>query len=436
MPNRRVLVVGTTSDYIDIINRRFQQRAVFITDVNERAKAAEPRPGPDVELVCDLSGPEQVAAAVRRHLNRWQMEPSGIACFDCESMSLAAFLAREFGLSYPSAEAVAACRSKYVSKQVWRQAGLPCPDVELVRNASDAVNFLRRIKGPGVLKPLSGSGSELVFLCSNEDECVNAFGKLKSKLAKHVNRRMYAPYLFDGKKIDPRKVFVIDEFVRGSEYSCDFVVEGDNVEILRIAGKIPDQEQSFGTTLAYVMPPEHPPELDDESFRGQLCKASRVLGLDRSICMLDFVIRDNQALMIEMTPRPGGDCLPPLLLKSCGMDILGCTLDFAEMRPLDLPKPSKWRSLVGVRLFATHSGEISFIDSSALRKDHRVIECCLKRSSGHRVVLPPEDYDSRLLGHVIFKPSGSGDIEKECVEITSRLKVEMKTQVCATVNSS
>ncbi|MGB2807429.1 MAG: ATP-grasp domain-containing protein [Sedimentisphaerales bacterium] len=436
MSNRRVLVVGTTSDYIDIINRRFPQRAVFITDVNERAKAAEPRPSPGVELLCDLSQPEQVVAAVRRHLDRWQMEPSGVACFDCESMFLAAFLAREFGLSYPSAEAVAACRSKYVSRQVWRQAGLPCPDVELVRNASDAVNFLRRIGGLAVLKPLTGSGSELVFLCSNEDECVIAFGKLKSKLANHANRRMYAPYLFDGKKIDPRKVFVIDEFIRGSEYSCDFVVEGDNVEILRIARKIPDQEQAFGTTLAYVLPPEHPPELDEESFRGQLCKASRVLGLDRSICMLDFVTRDNQAFMIEMSPRPGGDCLPPLLLKSCGMDILGCTLDFAEMRPLSLPKPSKWRSLVGVRLFATHSGEINFIDSSALCKDQRVVECYLKRSSGHQVVLPPEDYDSRLLGHVIFKPSGSEGIEKECAEIASRLKVEMKTQVCATVNSS
>jgi len=436
MSNRRVLVVGTTADYVDIIDRRFPQRAIFITDVRERTKAAEPPPSSNVELLCDLSRPEQVVAAVRKHLERWQMEPSGVACFDCESMPLAAFIARVFGLSYPSAEAITACRSKYVSKLVWRQVGLPCPDVELVHNASDAVNFLRRINGPGVLKPLTGSGSELVFLCSNEEECVVAFDKLKSRLAKHVNRRMYAPYLFDGKKIDPRKVFVIEEFISGGEYSCDFVVEGDHVEILRIARKIPDKEQAFGTTLAYVLPPEHPPELDEESFCSQLCKASRGLGLDWNICMLDFVTQGNQAFMVEIAPRPGGDCLPPLLLKSCGMDILGYTLDFAEMRPLSLPKPSKWRSLVGVRLFATHSGEINFIDSSALRKDHRVVEWCIKRSSGHRVVLPPEDYDSRLLGHVIFEPSGSEGIEKECAEITSKLKVEMKTQVCATVNSS
>ncbi len=437
MSDKRVLVAGTTSDYIDIINRRFPQRAIFITDGRERAKAVEPPPGSDAELLCDLAQPEQVAAAVRKHLDQWRMEPDGIACFDCESMPLAAFIARSFGLPYPSAEAVAACRSKYASKRVWLKAGLPCPDVELVHNTSDAVSFFRRTAGPVVLKPLTGSGSELVFLCSGEDECKSAFDTLRSRLAGHSDRRLYAPYLCDGKKVDPRKVFVIEEFIRGDEYSCDFVLEADRVQILRVAGKIPDKEQTFGTTLAYILPAELPSGLDEKSFCDQLRKAADAIGLDRAICMLDFVVRDSRAFMIELTPRPGGDCLPPLLLKSCGMDILGCALDFAEGRTLNLSKkPSQWRPLVGVRLFAAHNGEIERIDSSALRKDRRVVEYHLKRSPGHRVVLPPGDYESRLLGHVIFEPSGSDSVENECDEIASKLKVEMKTQACATARAS
>ena len=200
MSNRRVLVVGTTADYIDIINRRFPQRAIFITDVNERARATEPSPSSEDELLCDLSQPEQIVASLRRHLNQWRMELSGITCFDCESMLAAAFIAHSFGLSYPSTEAVTACRDKYVCKQVWRQAGLPCPDVELVHNASDAVSFLHRINGPAVLKPLTGSGSELIFLCSTEDECVVAFNTLQSRLACHSDLRMYAPYVCDGRE--------------------------------------------------------------------------------------------------------------------------------------------------------------------------------------------------------------------------------------------
>lgn len=436
MSNRRVLVVGTTADYIDIINRRFPQRAVFITDVNERAKATEPPPSSEDELLCNLSQPEQVVAALRRHLSRWRMELSGIACFDCESIPTAAFIAHSFGLSYPSTEAVAKCRDKYVCKQVWRQAGLPCPDVELVHNASDAISFLHKINGPAVLKPLTGSGSELILLCSTEDECVVAFNTLQSRLARHSDLRMYAPYVFDGRKIDPRVVFVVEEFVQGDEYSCDFTVDGDHVEIIRIARKILDPKQAFGTTLAYLLPSPLPEGLEEDIFRNQLSTAAKSLGLDRAICMLDFVVQDNRAFMIELAPRPGGDCLPPLLLNSCGMDILGRTLDFAEGHPFISSTSLQWRPLVGVRLFATCSGEIKRIDSSALLKDPRVVESHLKRGPGHRVVLPPEDYESRLLGYVIFEPTGPESIENKCIEIASKLKIEMKRQLCTTVSPS
>jgi hypothetical protein len=425
--------VGTTADYIDIINRRFPQRTIFITDVNERTKATEPPPSSEDELLCDLSQPEQVAVALRRHLSRWRMELSGIACFDCESMPTAAFIAHSFGLSYPSTEAVAKCRDKYVCKQVWRQAGLPCPDVELVHNASDAISFLHKINGPAVLKPLTGSGSELILLCSTEDECVVAFNTLQSRLARHSDLRMYAPYVCDGRKVDPRRVFVIEEFIRGDEYSCDFVVYGGHVEIFRIAKKILDPK-ACGTTLAYLLPGTLPEGLGEERLRNQLHTAAKVLGLNRAICMLDFVVQDNRAFMIELAPRPGGDCLPPLLLNSCGTDILGCTLDFAEGHPFISSTSLQWRPLVGVRLFATYNGEIERIDSSALLKDHRVVESHLKRGPGHRIVLPPEDYESRLLGYVIFEPTGPESIENECIEIASKLKLEMKRQLCVTVS--
>ena len=436
MPNRRVLVVGTTADYIDIINRRFPQRVVFITNVNERAKATEPPPNSEDELLCDLSQPEQIPVALRRHLNRWRMELSGITCFDCESMPTAAFISHSFGLPYPSSEAVAKCRDKYVCKQIWRQAGLPCPNVELVHNAFDAIRFLHKMNGTAVLKPLTGSGSELVFLCSTEDECVAAFNTMQSRLARHSDSRMYTPYVFDGRKFDPRVVFVAEEFIQGDEYSCDFTVDGDHVEIIRIARKILDTKQVFGTTLAYLLPSPLPEGLGEDIFCNQLLTAAKSLGLDRAICMLDFVVRDNKAFMIELAPRPGGDCVPPLLLNSCGTDILECALDFAEGHSFISGTPLQWHPLVGVRLFAEHNGEIERIDASDLLKDSRIVECHLKRGPGHQVALPPEDYESRILGHVIFEPTGHESTENECIEIASKLKIEMKRSLCVTMSPS
>ena len=108
------------------------------------------------------------------------------------------------------------------------------------------------------------------------------------------------------------------------------------------------------------------------------------------------------------------------------MDILGCTLDFAEGRPVMVPASSRWRRLVGLRVFAMRPGVIRRVDLSSLYADRRVVECHLKRGPGHHVVLPPEDYDSRLLGHVIFEASDPADVENECAQICAKLSVDME----------
>ena len=351
-------------------------------------------------------------------------------------MTLAAFVARALGLNYPSAEAVAACRSKYVCKRLWREAGLPCPDVELVHSAAEAVSFLRRTAGPAVMKPITGSGSELVFRCNSENDCVDAFARLTSGLTDHHDRRLYAPCCLDGVEVDPRQTFVVEEFVEGDEFSCDFAVERGRVRVLRIARKIPHRSEAFGTTLAYVVPAELPRGALDEGFTSQLGAAANSLGVERAICMLDFVVRDGRALMIELAPRPGGDCLPPLLLRSYGLDILGCALNLAEGRRLDQPKRMRPTPLVAVRLFAARSGVIARVDAAALRQDRRVVECSATEKEHRRVALSPDDSRSRLLGHVIFEPAGIQSIETECIEIASRLKVHMKADACATASPS
>jgi hypothetical protein len=77
---------------------------------------------------------------------------------------------------------------------------------------------------------------------------------------------------------------------------------------------------------------------------------------------------------------------------------------------------------------ATKSGMIRKIGDGALRRDPRVKELRLKRRPGQRVALPPDDYESRLLGHVIFKPATPQSIETECAEIESKLSVEIETE--------
>lgn len=435
MWNSRVVVVGTTADYIHILRRQHPGRAVFLTDRAERERAVEPDPDPVEETLCDLADPADARCALDAHLRQWGVRPSGVACFDDESLALASTLADGLHLPFVSPEAVAACRSKFACKQRWRQAGVPCPRAALVASEDQAVAFARDQGGPVVLKPLSGSGSELTFFCRNEAECAGAFRVLLAKIREHPDVRLYAPQPGDETPLDPRRVFVAEEHVAGVEYSCDFLIAHGDVALLRLAGKVLDGTQSFGTTLAYVVPAELPGALDPKAFARQLRRAAQALAVTRSICMVDFIVRGAEAVLIEMAPRPGGDCLPPLLMHGAGFDILGAALDFAEGRAVRAPKPSAWQRTVGLRIFSSRAGTITSLDADELRNDPSVRECHLKHGPGHRVIMPPEDYDSRLLGHVIFQPAPGDDVEAMCRELCARVDIRMEPSPCPTPTS-
>jgi biotin carboxylase len=428
MFDKRVLVVGTTSDYINHICKHYPRRALFITDPAERAAAVETDPAPADELRSDLQDSRRVLDDLKTHLSRWRMEISGVACYDCESLGLAAGLAAQFALPFPAAAAVAASRNKFLSKQIWQKAGVPCPPTGVVRNLSDALKFMDRFAKPVIIKPLTGSGSELLFKCHNRRDCSHAIDTIGLQLAAHANSRMYRPEAGGAVIMDPLQDFVIETFIDGREYSCDFLLDAEQVEIIRLAKKILAHDQAAGTTRAYVLPSRLPELLDTAKFRLQLRNAARALGLNRALCMVDFILQEDSAYLLEMTPRPGGDCIPQTIFQSCGLDMLGLALDFADGTPIAIPAASSWVQLVGLRLIAQKSGIIKKIDDRALRRDSRVKEIRLKRRPGQRVVLPPDDYESRLLGHVIFKPTTPQSIETESNELESKLILEIEAE--------
>lgn len=427
MSSHPIVVVGTTADYIDLIRNGHPGRAIFVTDPAERTKARESKPELHEELLWDLRDADQVIAALKSHLYRWDMQPGGVACFDCESLELTARIAMALDLPFPSPSAVVACRNKLLSKQMWSNNGLPCPQAEKIHSPSELPDRLKRLNLPVILKPLTGSGSELVFKCTTAEDCRRALTTIQARLEQHPDVRMYKPGKDGSSKMDSRREFVMETFIDGQEYSCDVMLEGENLEIIRIAKKLPAPDQTLGTTLAYMIPARLPPGLDQNLFERQLHKAARTLGLERAVCMVDFIVNANTAYLLELTPRPGGDCLRWLIRESCGLDMLGLALDFAAGDPIRLPAASDWKSLIGVRFFARKAGIIRSIDDRHLKQDHRITSYYLKARPGDRVKLPPEDYDSRILGHAIFKAIPPDPILQQCLEIEAKLNIDMET---------
>ena len=416
----KVLVVGTTPDYIDWIRRSCPGRVVFLTDPGTRQQAQEPCPTPAEELLCDLSDYDRARSMLRQHLSQYGFRLEGVACYDCESMELAAQLAQLYDLPYPSVQAVNNCRNKFLSKTLWQNRQLHTPAAQIIRSETDAALFFRASGGPCVLKPLHGSGSELVYRCDSIPECKQTYREIRNRLKLRGDNRLFRSLSV------PAPDILAEEFIAGSEYSCDFVIDNERVEIIRITRKVTSAHGPFGTALGYVLPGILPAGIDEHELCQTLYRGAAALGLRRAICMLDFMIDDGRIVLLEMAPRPGGDCLPFLLRHCYRLDVLKLLVDFSARRPIRSNRMPELRPAVGLRLHASRGGILKKIDSHQLQRDARVSEIHLTRQPGHLIKMPPEDYDSWLLGHIIFEPDVASPVQAQCLALLDKLIVEVE----------
>jgi D-alanine-D-alanine ligase-like ATP-grasp enzyme len=419
----KVLVVGTTADYIDWIRKSQPGRALFLTDPAVRSQAQETAPSNAEEVLCDLSDYDQAARALDVHISSRGQRLDGIAGYDCESLELAAVLAVQYGLPFPSVAAVANSRDKYLSKKRWTEAGIICPSARRVFSPDDAARFFQEHKNPCVLKPLTGSGSELIFRCNSVPDCIAGFHTVANGLKNSRNPRMYA------RQSGQPPTVLAEALIRGDEYSCDFIIENDSVRILRLTRKILAPGDTFGTARGYLFPARFPEEINEAALADTSCRAAAALGIHRAICMLDFILDQGKVVLLEMTPRPGGDCLPFLLRRCLNLDPLTLALDFSQQRlgPLDTTVHQDCLpACVGLRLHARRAGVIRRLDPHRLHQDKRVVESHLIRAVSHRVVMPPDDYDSWFLGHVLFVPDQSCDPAEQCQELAEKLEVDFE----------
>jgi len=421
----KVLVVGTTPDYIELIEGRYPERALFLTDVRVRRSASEKRHPGEAEVTADLRNSKEALSALERHIAIHGMELSGITCFDDESLLLAASLASRLALPYHSEASIKCSRSKFHSKRTWLRAGVPCPRVFTAREQEDLEAVIDRLGFPLVLKPLTGSGSELVFLCKKREEVRRAFSIITRRLAEHPDERMYHSGHHLGHGLDARQDIVAEEGLTGPEFSCDFILKNGGARLVRVAGKILAHGLGTGTAQLYYMPANEDTGISQWDLEKQLFEAADAMEFNEGIFMADFIIHRGRACFLELSPRPSGDCLPWLIRASGGLDMLGLTLDLAEGTIPVLPPAGSYRFLAARRILSTQTGVIEKINASRLADNPTVVDFTLYREPGHRVTLPPSDYFSRVLGHIIFSPSNPQELAEEGESLERLLRVEM-----------
>ena len=428
--NDPVVVVGTTPDYVARIYGSYPEAALFILDPRFKDDPCLTDLDSAILLFTPLDHFDEVLGSLNRRLSVKGLSPRGIACFDCDSLIVASHLAHHLGMPFPASEAIIHARNKLESRRIWSESGVACPRAVLASNLRESQEFFRSVRQHVVLKPVSGSGSELLFHCMDETDIEKSVQILEEQLPRRRSNPLFKPIPGTTKAapLDPCLSWIVEEYVPGPEFSCDFLLQDRDITILRETGKVKAPDQTFGSILAYTLPPSYPDQFTVRNLSPGLLKASRALGFTWGHFMVDFIIQNGQPVVLEMTPRPGGDSIPDLVKMATGYDLIGRYLDMVCGRVRNstfLPLPSE--PFASVHLYAPREGIISHLDVSQILSLPWVKGVVLKKNVGDKVNLPPHDYDNRLLGYCIASVNPSWDMVAIHRTIQKRLQVSVKT---------
>ena len=426
--SRSVLIVGTTPDYVVKLYERYSSSLLFLADRRFQEDPLLKKLPPVSLIFASLENSEDACRRTQDVLKAGLAAPDGVACFDCDSLLLASRLGSELGKRFPAWEAIARCRSKFESKKIWTGRGVASPTASIASSLQETIDFFKSHGENLVLKPLAGSGSELLFHCRDESEVTKAVTILEEELPKRKANPLFRPFPNPAgdSLIDPCSCWVAEEYISGPEFSCDFVLQHDEIFFIRETGKIKARDKPFGSVLAYTFPPRYPAAFQKRVLKEVLKKATNSLGFDWGYFMVDYILHEGTPILIEMTPRPGGDSIPELVRAATGLDTLALYLDFVQGDFKEPKEPSlPPESFASLNFFAPMEGKIEVLDGREVRACPHVRKLLFKKHAGDRVILPPKDYDNRLLGYCIIEAKPGLDLVAETQRLQQLLEVRI-----------
>jgi biotin carboxylase len=206
------------------------------------------------------------------------------------------------GLPGLSVQAAENFRDKSTMKRVFERAGIPCARHRLVGGATDAVEFVRRVGFPVVVKPPAGAGAINTFRLENA-------AQLEEYLARH------AP--------DPARPTLFEEFLQGEEHSFDSVCIDGRLVWYSISRYVPAPlavlENPWIQWCVLLPRDVDGPEYAD--IRAVAHPALQALGLGTAMTHMEWFRRPGGDIAIsEVAARPPGAQFTSLISYACDCD--------------------------------------------------------------------------------------------------------------------
>lgn len=365
-------------------------------------------------MIDNFTDSQRLVERIRKWRKKNNKRIAGIIGLDEEyHYAFSKAVAASFGLAYHDRRTTDLCSNKYLQRLALFRAGVQVPGFEAIEGPSTSISY------PNVLKLVTGYASQYVFLNRSEAE----FRKHYRALERVKNSRKKDPTLVAHSSrfgvINPRKQYLVEEFMDGEEYSCDYLV-GPRIRILRIVRKY---STAFGYFDAfYLFRNERIAGFPVQKLRQTLRRTADALGIRHGVCMMDFKVRAGGICVIETTVRPGISTFVTLMARVWGTT----SIDVSFGRMLGRPQePVARKSGLVVYIQVPSLGRITEFDTSYFEENWHalgVLEICKYLRAGQAV----QSHHERLhSGYIMFEQIPA----KRIAEIISLVREKCRIRV-------
>lgn len=206
------------------------------------------------------------------------------------------------GLPGLSAQAAENFRDKSTMKRVFERAGLPCARHQLATGASEALEFVRRVGFPVVVKPPAGAGAVNTFRLEDA-------AQLEEYLSRHPP--------------GPARPTLFEEFLQGEEHSFDSVCIAGRIVWFSVSRYLPSPLAVLENPWIQwcVLLPREVGGPEYAEIRAVAEPALHALGLDTGMTHMEWFRRPHGGIAIsEVAARPPGAQFTSLISYACDCD--------------------------------------------------------------------------------------------------------------------
>jgi biotin carboxylase len=325
----------------------------------------------------------------------------------------AAAAAERLSLPYHRVAAVVACRSKYLTRECFRAAGLRVPDYQRFSLTDDVKLASRDVRYPCVLKPLGLSASQGVIRADTPDQFVHAFERIRSILEMRDIARL---------KDELDRYVQVEHYIPGREFAIEGIVTQGELQVFAIFDKADPLDGPYFAETIYVTPSREPDRIRRDLVSAAT-RAVQALGLTNGPTHIEVRYNDQGAWALEAAARPiGGLCARALrfaggmpleeviLRHAVGEDVcrVHCESQASGVYMIPVPRSGIYRDTAGV---------------DRARGVRDVEEVVITAKDGQRVLTLPEG--NTYLGFIFSRASTPERVEMALREAHAELAFDI-----------